>query len=274
VSLLSSCGYFSSNQALRGEEPIARVGEDYLYESELLKVLDGFNIVNDSAEIAENYVDQWIRKKVLSQKAESLLDNDIEDINKQVDNYRNTLLQFAYEKHALRRDLDTVVSAVEIQEYYDQFIQNFELEEDIFKIRYVILDKNSSDLDQFKKWTNSRDSLDLEMMQEAAKEVAKEYAVEDWKDFDKFMSKVPYKVWDRGKFLTSKWHFETTDDNYAYIINMLDYKLKGVTSPLNYVKQDIYKIIVNKRKVRYLNELRDQVYKDAQDNNLIEIYER
>jgi len=253
---------------------VARVGDDYLYESDLLKVLDGFNIVSDSSEIAQNYIDDWIRKKVLSQKAESLLENELDDINEQSDNYRNTLLQFAYEKHALRRDLDTVVSAVEIRDYYDQFIQNFELEEDIFKIRYVILDKSSSDIEQFKKWTNSRDSLELEMMQEAAKEVAKEYAVEEWKDFDKFMNRIPYKVWDRPKFLTSKWRFDTTDDNYAYIINMLDYKLKGGTSPLSYVKQDIYKIIVNKRKVQYLKELRDQVYKDAQDNNLIEIYER
>lgn len=259
---------------MRGEEPIARVGDTYLYESELLKVLDGFNIVRDSAEIAENYVDEWIRSKVLSQKAESLLENELEDINEQTEKYRNSLLQFAYEKHSLRRDLDTVVSAVEIQEYYDQFIQNFELEEDIFKIRYVIIDKSSSDTDQFMKWVNSRDSLDLEMLNEAAKEVAKEYAIEEWKDFDKFMNRIPYKVWDRAKFITSKWHFETTDDNYMYIINMLDFKLKGVTSPLSYVKQDIYKIIVNKRKVQYLNELRDQVYKDAQDNNLIEIYER
>jgi len=259
---------------LRGEDPIAKVGDEYLYESELMKVLDGFNIVSDSAEIAGNYVDDWIRKTVLKQKAESLLDQELEDINKQTENYKQTLLQFAYEKHALRRDLDTVVSAIEIENYYDSFIQNFELEEDIFKIRYIILDKKSADVDQFKKWVNSRDSIELEMMNEVAKDQAKEYAIMEWKDFDKFMGRIPYKVWDRPKFLTSKWHFETDDDNYAYIINMLDFKLKGSTAPLSYVKQDIYKIIVNKRKVQYLKELRDQVYKDAQDKNLIEIYER
>lgn len=252
---------------------MARVGEEYLYESELMKVLDGFNIVSDSAEIASNYIDEWIRNKVLSQKAETLLEEELDDINAQVDKYKHTLLQFAYEKHALRRDLDTVVSEVEIQQYYDEFIQNFELEEDIFKIRYVGLEKSSREKEQFKSWVNSRDSMDLVMFDEAAKEVSKEYAVEEWKDFDKFMARLPYKVWDRPKFITSKWHFDANDDNYQYYINMLDYKLKGGTAPLAYVKQDIYKIIVNKRKVQYLNELRDEVYKDAQDRNLIEIYE-
>lgn len=253
---------------------MARVAEEYLYESELQKVLDGFNIVSDSTEIAQNYVDEWIKKTVLSQKAESLLEEEMDDINAQVDNYRNTILQFAYEKRALHRDLDTVVSEIEIQDYYSNFIQNFELEEDIFQIRYVVLDKSSKDKDQFSKWVNSRDSLELEMLAEAAKEVAEEYAVADWRDFDKFMNKMPYKVWDRTKFLTSRWNFSCDDDNFNYFINMLDYKLKGETSPLGYVRQDIYKIIVNKRKVQYLSELRDQLYKEAQDNNQIEIYER
>ena len=65
ISLLASCGFFQSKNS-KGE--IARVGDEYLYQSDIDELTFDLN-PEDSDEIAQNYIDSWIKEKLLLQKA-------------------------------------------------------------------------------------------------------------------------------------------------------------------------------------------------------------
>ena len=60
---------------------------------------------------------------------------------------------------------------------------------------------------------------------------------------------------------------------YIYFLRIFDHKLPGQIKPLEFVKDEIENIIVNKRKVALAKELEDQIYERAERNKEFEIYE-
>lgn len=63
------------------------------------------------------------------------------DFIRQIEQYRNSLIIYAYESELVKQKLDTVVSQAEIESYYKS--QNFHLRENIVLASYVIISKDS-----------------------------------------------------------------------------------------------------------------------------------
>jgi hypothetical protein len=65
---------------------------------------------------------------------------------------------------------------------------------------------------------------------------------------------------------------EVTDSSYQYLIKFNGYKLKGNDAPLSYVKDEIKNIILNKRKLDFINSIQNSIYKDALKSQKVETY--
>ena len=101
-------------------------------------VADGVS-AEDSASIIDNYVDQWVRQTVLLCKAEK---NVKDNFDRQMGEYRNSLLTYAYEQQILNQLMDTLVSEAQIEAYYNQHQDDFQLKNSIVKVVYAIAPKN------------------------------------------------------------------------------------------------------------------------------------
>ena len=66
---------------------------------------------------------------------------------------------------------------------------------------------------------------------------------------------------------------ELEDSVYQYFLFIQDFKLKGTSSPLEYVSSLIEKIIINKRKKELVNNIERDLIEDAVINNNFEIYD-
>ena len=60
--------------------------------------------------------------------------------------------------------------------------------------------------------------------------------------------------------------------NYLYFLKITQYKVQNDTSPLEFVRDDIQKIILNKRKVKLAKDLEEEIYENAVRNDGFEIY--
>ena len=67
--------------------------------------------------------------------------------------------------------------------------------------------------------------------------------------------------------------FELEDSVYKYFIFIQDFKLKGASSPLEYVSSIVEKILINKRKKEIIHNIEQKLIKEAINNNNFEIYE-
>jgi hypothetical protein len=61
------------------------------------------------------------------------------------------------------------------------------------------------------------------------------------------------------------------DEQYQYFLAIKDFRVKESVSPLNLERENIKKIIINKRKIQFIDDLQVNLLKDAFKSNDAEI---
>ena len=140
---------------------VARVYDHELHRSDLAGIVPPGLSADDSLAIINNYVDQWVRQTVVLSKAEK---NVKQDFSKQLGEYRNSLLTYAYERQIVDQLLDTVVTPTQIREYYDSHRGDFLLKNSIVKAVYVIAPKRSAAAPALKNIVAKRHFSDAEVV--------------------------------------------------------------------------------------------------------------
>ena len=64
---------------------------------------------------------------------------------------------------------------------------------------------------------------------------------------------------------------QSVGEKKNYIL-LLDFVPKNQTAPLDYKKEEIIKILINKKRIALIKKLNDDVYQDAVQNGKFEIY--
>ena len=139
--LLAGCDYFEKNSK---EVVVAECYGKYLYESDLKGLVPEHTPILDSIQRVNAFIDSWVRKQVLLHQAENNLDKEALDLDKQMEEYRNSLIVYAYESQLINQKLDTVVSEDEIAAYYEQNKEDFQLRNTMVRVAYLIIDENTA----------------------------------------------------------------------------------------------------------------------------------
>ena len=266
-----SCNTFFKKQ---NERVLAKVHDEYLYESDLVGLVPAGTVPKDSIAISKGFVDNWIRQQLLLQQARKNLTNSQLDFTKQLENYNNSLIIYEYENELLRQKLDTLITEEELQNYYDLNQQNFLLKENIVQFQYVKLPLKTPNVTQFKKLLNSGNQADQTRLSELCEKQAADYFLDDqnWLLFSDLMKQVPIKTYNSEDFLKNHREFEFEDSTFLYLVRFRDFKIKESVSPYSFEKQRLRDIILNKRKIELLNRMHDDIYRNASNNNDFEIY--
>jgi len=268
---LASCSYFFDR---KNERVLARVYDDYLYESDLKEVVPPGTSPEDSANLARNFIDAWVRQKLLIRQAQNNLTEEQMDFTRQLENYKNSLLIFEYEHELVNQKLDTVISEEEVETYYSENQGNFLLKENIVQMQYVKLPLNSSNIRQFKQLLYSDESADKTRLSELAEKYAADYFLDNqnWLLFNDVMAQIPIKTYNQEEYLKNHQNLEVRDSMYYYIVRFKDFRIKETISPLSLEKDRIRNIILNKRKMEMINKMREDLYNNALKKHDFEIF--
>jgi hypothetical protein len=253
---------------------LAKVQDEYLYESDLAGLVPRGSPSGDSLSITKGYIDNWIRQQLLLNQAKKNLSGEQQDFTKQLENYKNSLIIYSYENELLKQKLDTLVTEDELQEYYDQNQQNFLLKENIVQIQYVKLPLKSSNVKLVKKLLSSDNQEDQTRLSELCEKQAADYFLDDrnWLSFRDLLRQIPIRTYNQEDFLKNHREFEFEDSTYHYLVRFRDFKIKESVSPFAFEKPRLKNIILNKRKIDLINQMHEDIYSKAQKNNDFEIY--
>ncbi|MEO0404874.1 MAG: hypothetical protein AAF193_08385, partial [Bacteroidota bacterium] len=94
----------------------------------------------DSTAIAERLIVKWLKDQALIQQAQLNLPSEQLEFEKELEEYRKSLIAYAYESQYVQQRLDTIISENEYQQYYEENIYIFKLKDYIVKVKYCILD--------------------------------------------------------------------------------------------------------------------------------------
>jgi hypothetical protein len=273
LPVLSSC---NSHSRRKNESPIARAYDNYLYRSDIQGLVPAGTSPDDSAKLVKSYIGLWIKKKAVVNKAEFNLTEAQKNIENLLDEYRTSLLTYEYEKQMVEQRLDTVLSESEVRSYYNQYKQDFLLQDPIVKGVYFRVLRTSGRLNEFRDLAHSYGDLAYKRLVDLGAQVA-EYTdsfEENWLSFPLLMQKMPGTVQDPKQFLQRYKYLEAEDNRYFHFARIIDYKLPGESAPLEYVKQEIRDVLLNKRKMEFLKELEESIYNEAVIQNDVEVYEK
>lgn len=275
TALLFSCKLIP-NMDNSKENAIARVYDKYLYKDDLQGVIPSGMSANDSIEITEAYINNWVRQELLLKQAEDNLDESNSDFSRQIEQYRNSLIIYAYESELVKQKLDTVVPMSEIEAYYQENLENFQLHENIVLASYVIIKKESPLGAKVKVLLQSNREADKEKLQTLCQENGVDYLINDgtWISFADLSRKIPLSVDDQQEFLNRNRYYEVKDSTNQYFVAISAFKGKESASPLNFEIENIRIILLNKRKAELLSRMENDLISDAVKRNKYEIYKK
>jgi len=256
---------------------VARVHDVFLYQSDLSGIVDERTSPEDSAARVTAYVNSWIRKQLIIQEASRRMNIDEAEVERKVLEYRYSLIGYEYQNFYIQQHLDENISLQEITDYYNKHQDNFALKQNIVRGTYIKVPRSAPRTNRIKDMIFSHKEKDLEELRSYCLSFSTVYHLSDssWIAFDKLvvnspMAEIPNKI----QFLKSNPYHETSDADHLYFLKIDNYKISDNVSPLEFVKEDIRNIILNKRKVELARILEDEVYDDAVKQKHFEVFDR
>ncbi|MBR6273170.1 MAG: hypothetical protein IKR29_06300 [Bacteroidales bacterium] len=253
---------------------IAECYGEKLYAEDLEGVVPAGMSKIDSLDRVNAFVDSWIRRQLLIHQAENNLPANEQNFTKQLEDYRNSLIIYAYESQLIGKYLDTIVSDEEIAAYYENHKQNFQLRYTMVKVAYVAVDSDNKHLKDFKKLMSNRDTLMLPQLNALAEHTAATsyFDVDTWVRLDELLERVPLEIYNTESFLKKNRFVSFEKDNLTYMIRFEDYLMEESVSPLEIEQANIKNILLLKRQKELLSKMNEDLYKKAEEENVFEIY--
>jgi len=268
--ILFSCRENGNNEG----EILARVDDNYLYSSELAGIVPKGTPVKDSLIITKNFINNWVREKLILRQAMMNLPEEQLDFRNQIDDYRNSLIIFQYKSLLVNQKLDTNISETEVGNYYSENENGFVLRENIVRCCYLKLFKDTTDVRLYRNLLRTAEDEQISLLDSLchAMQIDCFLNYTQWVPFNRFISRVPVSTADQESYLRNNRYVEIEEGPYLYLVRFFDYRLSGMISPLLFEEANIKRILLNKRKIDLLNKMEGEIFKNALENNIVEIY--
>lgn len=254
---------------------LAKYKQDYLLISDISSFLDSNMNKQDSQNIIDYQRSLWLRDKALLNEAENSLSPEEKNKSQEIKEYYRDLLIYEYNSKIINKLLDTIITPAEIKAYYEQNPNNFELKENIVRLKYFILPikyKKASQL--WGEILNNNPKAILRAISLAKIYSGKLFLNDSiWLPFNSILSDIPIETYNQEHFLSNNKYLKISDNAKQYFVYIKDFKIKNSLSPLEFEIDKIRHIILNKRKIELLKENEKALLQKAILNDDAEIYE-
>lgn len=263
-----------SASELFGDKVVARVGEHRLMRSQLLEYIPAGVSGEDSLALAQQYINAWAEELLFLDMAESRLSDEEQDVTRELEEYRRTLLKYRYEERYINERLDTLISDEQVRTYYKDHTDKFVVDRPLLKTRHMIIPPESKSLRTIKTLMSSDDAMDALAADSLALTAAIRYvdSSDSWQDAillarDLGTDEVSMMKTLRGRFI----EFKGEDGNLrvAYVVAIVQ---KGHPAPLEYCEERIKDIILSARKHALVSGLEQELLEDARNKEKFVIY--
>ena len=143
VTIPVSCKRFA-NPFAGGDKVLAEVGGEKLYVHDLSSIFTPDMAPEDSVKILGSYVDRWVKMQLKIQEAERMFESSQQDIDRMVEEYRNSLLTHKVDQYYVDKLIDTLFTDSQIGEYYRKNQADFVLDKAYFTELRAAVDKVDS----------------------------------------------------------------------------------------------------------------------------------
>ena len=243
-----------------------------LYQSQLSELIpDSYNLA-DSTRLAQLLIEEWVRQQVLLHEALQVLPVGQQNFEKEMADYKNSLLINAYYNHLTSDTTLFRVSDEELEQFIKKYESRYTVNREIIKINYVKTAKNSKIIKDLKEllFDDERRIEEKQRIEELCADSI-EYFLEDntWLYLDDIQNEFPIEIKNKESILTQNKYIETEDQDYHYLIVFLDYKSQRT---INETEEEIAAarmMLIQQKKQDYIQQKVDELYKKSLESGMI-----
>jgi hypothetical protein len=226
----------------------------------------------DSLLIIQAFTQRWAREELLLFEAEKNVPKDL-NIDKLVRDYRSSLIRNNYEELLVDQLLDSIVSKSELQAFYEDNKEQYELETPImrcFFIKVKVPVRKQDSLLHY--WGKPRDG-NLQRLERYCKKYAAVHRLSDstWYRIDEIAQAMP-KGTISADNISSKREFRQTDGKFIYYFRLLELRNRKEIAPLGYIEGQARKFILHTRKIKLLEQKREELYEQAMKKGNLKLF--
>ena len=271
AAAMTGCGQEHNH---KGKTPLVEVSGEFLYKEDLQAALPLNISKDDSVLFAEHYIRNWIEDALLFDKAEgNIPDND--KISKLVENYRRALIMHTYQEELVNQKFANDISEEEINAYYEKNKELFRLDNPLVKGLFIKVPLSSPDLGNVRVWyrKNNQDVIEKLEKYSLRNAVSYDYFYDRWTSVPDVAAKIPLKVLDTdANYLDKNRNVEVKDTAFCYFLHIEDFLGKDKQKPLDFARDEIKEILINLKRVEFINKVKEDLYQRASDRNKIIYY--
>ena len=250
---------------------VARVGNNVLLKTEVEYLVPPGTSYNDSIAMIQHYVTSWSLKYLLIAKAEKEIPGVHSSIEKEINDYRNSLLAYKYEKQYIDQRLDTLVTENEARQYYFDNQESFILTDYVVTSRVIKISSSSPNLARIRNMYRTERVNDVAELEQICYNSADKYINFDnqWVNLSVVAAEIPLDITEIRKQMKLRNYIETTDALYNYLVFLPGIINPEHIAPFEFYQQRIKEIIIGKRKQELIEKLTKDLMKEALDNNTL-----
>ena len=258
----------------KGRQPLVKVGKNYLYQDDLQMVMPVGITGKDSVTFAEEYIRNWVEDILLYQKAEGNIPDNAK-IKELVASYRRALVMHTFQEELVNQEVGNAITTDEVEEYYKGNAAAFRAEQPYVQGLYIKVPLQSKRLSSLRSLykKNTQDAIDKLEKYGISNAVDYDYFYDRWLPVSDISLKLPVKeLTSDADYLNKKRNIEVQDTAFCYFLHVENFIPKGEILPLEYAKNEIKEILINLKRVDFINKMRNDLYDKASENNEVIYY--
>ena len=268
--LAIGCGKFQGEQR---KTPIASVSDTYLYLEDIEDIIPENIDKADSTAIVETYINRWaVEQLLLSQAKLNLPYSTQERFGRMVKEYERNLFTEAYKNTFVSKQLDSVVSDDKIPEYYEVNKENFHLNNELLKVRFIGLSSDYTDVKGVVESLKRFDEADKEELTRKSYQFRRIYLNDSvWVKKDVLLAELPI-LKENSNELKKERFIELQDSIGVYLLKVEDRLERNDIAPLAFIRPTIKQILLNAQKLELVKKLEKDITEDAVKNKKFQVY--
>ena len=252
---------------------LASIGDKHLYKDEVALAYARQGGLTDSVEFVRNYIERWAGEMLFNEKAKENVVSTAE-IDRMVENYRESLIQNLYQDRLITQQLKPVISDAEVSEFYEKERALFELSEPYVKGFYVKLPVKATKTRDVRNRCLRKGQEDLEELEKICSEngYVCQFFMEEWMPFCDLAHKTPLTEQQLMDRLLKKSTIEFNEGHFTYFVCADSILKKNDTKPIEMVSNEIKELLINSKKANFIKQVKRSLYEDALQNGQVVIH--
>jgi len=255
-------------------EPVilAQVFDYKLYFDDIKDLIQGYANAEDSIQQVRSLSEHWVRDRLILVEAEKNLPKEV-NMNKLLEDYRQSLLRHFFEQRALEERLDTVITENDLVQYYEANKEQHRLESGILRAYYFKIKRPSQRSDKILQWWKTFPEQHFnDVLTYAAKHAKTNWAdSSQWHEMQMVVQLFPEGTLSPSAIRSNRGVVEE-DRDYIYLLYPIEVYHEQDIAPLARIREQAARFILHQRELELLDRIKKEIYdRDIQDER-VKIY--